>query len=324
MQADQQIRAWINRARRAVIGKADHEPVVEIEGAPRGSRTAARVRVVAGRWARTAAAFVATLALFGLVYGASVAWRERVVMPLDPPPAAAPETGAKAVAAAAMLLALDRIDPAHETWFTPESRGRRAQEMQAGAAEAVASFIEVVERRRPGRDKDLSLAAAALAQEADRQAYAEAREALRRFNTRAGRKGPSTDRGQRALAALARAAEAGVAGHQRALEAMLKTAKGGPLTNDAEAEFYRVRGYLYAWRILIGAYGEDLPPKRRARMNGQIEAARAALAAGADFEPMFLVTPFVGKGGPLEILTRKVSGAGPVLHALADAAEAPR
>src|SRR5262249_6469251 len=114
MQADQKIRAWINRARRAIIGKADHEPVVEIEGAPRVSPTAMRVRQAAGRWLRTIAAFVCTLAVFGLVYGASLAWRERVVLPLDPPAAAAPETGSKAIAAAAMLLALDRIDPAHE------------------------------------------------------------------------------------------------------------------------------------------------------------------------------------------------------------------
>ena len=313
MRADQRLRAAINRVRRAMIGRADHEPLVILEGG------ASRVRQAATRWLKTAAGFVATLALFGLVYGVSVAWRERVVLPLDPPAAATPESGSKAIAVAAMLLTLDRIDPAQEEWFTPRSRQRRAAQFQFGAAAAVASFIEVVDRRRPGRDKDLALALATLAADTDLggSSRATARDALRRLNARVGHKGPPVDRGQRMIAALARAAAAGVTAHQRAVAA----AQTGRVDETAEATFYRARGYVYAWRLLIAAYSDDLAPRREAKINSQVRSALAALATSAMYEPVILMAPPLGKGGPLTELSGRLSACLPALQSLADRAD---
>jgi hypothetical protein len=318
MRADQRMRAAINRVRRAVIGRVDHEPVVIVEG--HGPAAAARVRGAAKRWLKTAAAFVATFAVFGLIYGASVAWRERVVLPLDPPGAATPESGSKAIAVAALLLSIERIDPAQEEWFTPQSRQRRAAQFQHGAAEAVSAFIEVVDRRRPGRDKDLTLALATLSGDGDLgpAARATARDALRRVNARIGHKGPPVDRGQRMIAALARAAAAGVGAQQRALA---EAAKTGHVDAAAETAFYRARGYVYAWRLLIGAYSEDLDPRREARINGQVQAALAALAGPALFEPAVLMTPPLGKDGPIVELAARLDAALPPLRILAERAD---
>ena len=323
MQLSQKVRRWFYRARRAMFGSgADHEPIVEVEGAAR--RVQSPVRYALAHWARSGIAFIATLFVLGVLYGVSVAWRERVSLPPDlTESATGPASGSHAIAAAAALLSLDSADSQRNAWFAPLARKARLAAFQDGAAEAVAAFVEVVERRRRGQDKDLALAASELAQEGPAPAahYAAARDALRRFNVRAGHGGPPVDRGQRAMAALARAASASAAAHDHALHVFSDEPSPGAINGDARAEFYRARGQAYAWRALLGAYEEDLPPERRTQLAQPLAAARAGLASPAAFEPLVLATPLIGKKTPLTSLAERIAASDGPLQTLAAAAD---
>jgi hypothetical protein len=276
---------------------------------------------VASSWLRTAAAFVATLAVFGLIYGASVAWRERLMIPLDPPAPALPEAGSQAIVAAAQMLSLGNIDPAREAWFTPPARTRRAAAFQAGAADAVAAFTEVADRSRRGRDPDFDLALAALSDpNTDVQTrHAIARDALRRVNARGDRRAPM-DQSARTLAALARAAAAQMRVHERALAEVALDDDPGHLSRAAEEAFYRARGNAYAWRAMLGAFSADMKEEQRQDLLLAIETARTALAQVADFEPAVLVNPLFGGERPLPKLTRRLAAVDMPLEALNAAA----
>ncbi len=283
------LRRLANRVRRVVIGSVDHRPVVEIEGAAPHARRGPAPNRSLRRFFKAAAAFAFTLAALGAGLGAFVAVHSRAHLALDAPSAPAPAEGASAMAVAAALLTLEAelAGGGEDALFLPTERRRRAGDFQAGAAEAVAAFVEVADRGLPGRDQDLASAGQLLLSQGSSKE--EAAEALKRFNARAAAAaGPAMRRDGETFAALARAALAGARAHAAALGEVARRGGVNPIDPAAVSAFERARGQAFAWRRLLLAYRDDLPAAQAGPLTGELAGAAEALGRAALYEPALL------------------------------------
>jgi hypothetical protein len=280
------------------------------------------------RWARTAIAFAITMVVAGGAYVLFVATQGGVNVDLNAPGAEAPRGGSPSVAEAATLLTLRADDFDSGALFLPDRHRRRVALFQEGASETVASFVEVVARRR-ARDKDLDAAAALLiAPQAELPAARvtrgeQARAALVRFNARVGERGPPMERSAKTLAAMARAAAATCAAQEQAVREAAVRGRFGPADPGAEAAFFRARGAAYAWARLLALYGGELPAKVGAPLAPALEEALHPLRVAAEFEPRVLFSASPGGVAPnhLERLATDLAAAVAAARRLDNAAE---
>lgn len=278
----------------------------------------------AARWARTIVAFVVTLAAAGAVMFVAIASQGHVDADLSAPLTVAPAGGAVSVAEAAALLSIASDEVNFSELVFPDRHRRRQALFQEGAAGAVSYFVEAVARRRAA-DPDLRRAGELLFAPTaelpvDRErALAEARDALRRYNARAG----AIERNVVTLAALARAAAADCAAHDDALRAAAIRGRFGPADRGAEAAFFRARGAAFAWSRLFAAYARDLPPEVGARFAAPAAAAQHPLRAAAEFEPRVLFNAPRSGVAPshIERLATDMAAASAAARRLADGAQ---
>lgn len=297
MTPDQVLRRWVTRARRALVGPgADHAPTVLVEGADAPARPARQPRGTrVGRALRFAAGFTVTLSVIGIGF-AILSARLAQIHP-DWSVTAEPAAGASyALAAGDATLRLLAAEDAYRDGFflAPERRRVRLAAFQAGAASSVAAFATVLDERRRRSDPDLAAIAAELGglDFADEEAFGaliSGRDALHRFADRVedgrARYDPSAD----VLLGLAQATQTAALANTAELAARVRSNESLRLSADAEASFYRARGEAYGWRLLLSAYGRDMPASVRARVEPALSDLVAATEDAADYQPLFLL-----------------------------------
>lgn len=297
MTPNQQLRRWVMRARRAFVGPgADHEPMVEVEAGsaasipPRARRVKRQSKIT-----QFASAFLLTVSLIAIVVAVGSA-RLAEIRP-DWSPAAEPTTGAPyAIAAAGAALSLVRAEDAYRDGLSlmPGRRKARMRAFQIGAASAVAAFATVTDERRRRSDPDLAAAAAelsALAAEpdADFSDLQAGRDALARFGDRIANGRARFDPGPEGLAGLALACQAAAIAHTAELAGIVQHGGAWIATADGEASFFRARGEVYGWRLVLSAYGRDMTPEARARAEPALSELIAASEDAANYQPLFLL-----------------------------------
>ncbi len=293
MQFDQLLRRLSWRVRRWIHRPADNDPIVSIE--PRAPPVVVRAPLQPGakgprRAARTVIAFLLTLAVLGVGYGALVAINSRVGLDLTAMPAAE-EGESHVVAAAAALLALGADSArgvADDLLFVPSGREMRERRVRDGAVQVAARFIALAAAPRGRADPalvDARLALSGGAQVAESERIV-ARDALLRLNARIVRKQARLDTGAPALAALMRAAADACEGEARALTTLV-AAPTGLAEPATEARMYQARGVAYGWLMLTRAALLDAPDLADA-MTVEATIPVEALQRIAERQPLFL------------------------------------
>lgn len=281
MKPDQQIRRWLNRTRRGLIGGgADHEPSVLVEGAPRP--TFARRPWTPARMARFAIGFVLTGAALFFLYIGWAAQLGRIEAP-EVAMLAEPDKSF-AVKSLSHVLMITRIEDVYRDgrFLAPSGRARRIAAFQAGAARAAAEALDGL-TFEPSAAVEIAAARAALLAIAETGADPARIDAgytaLARL-ARANR--PRADAAGQAKLALAAAAAA-----DRLVVSLAATSEAGavgPAGSAAEQVFFAARGEAFAWRLVQGGLAADGDPA-----TASAKAMLASWAEAARFQPLFLL-----------------------------------
>jgi hypothetical protein len=273
---------------------------------------------------RTFVAAAAAASLLAAYFGLGSLAAHRIDDDPDFRPPSPVAGGSRAIDMAAALIEREVVLHAwqpNDPWFLPNGPLDNTPNFQAGIKDALARFsVELVDQLGRTRgssraDPDLERAAGLLQFPGDvwyldlrkslmpaipsEDQYRAAREALVAYNGRLARNAAVYDRRTDSLAAAIERIALDLGSQSGLIDQHLRAKSGGwwPLNPEADDLFYRTKGRLYAYHLLLQELGRDFEPVIQANNLGAVWAqGMASLREAGTLQPRFVLDGEPGSG----------------------------